>query len=145
MVNLVPDPAIFVDTAGWMAMADEGDARHEASRRERDACLRAGGVLVSTDYVIDETLTLIRARLGLGAAAAWWAQVDASARIRWEWIDPLRAEKARSWFFRWSDKNFSFTDCTSFVVMTELALTRALTTNRHFSQAGFETVPGLTS
>ncbi len=126
-------------------MADEGDAMHEAGRRERDACLRAGGVLVSTDYVIDETLTLIRARLGLGAAAAWWAQIDASARIRWEWIDPLRAEKARSWFFRWSDKNFSFTDCTSFVVMTELALTRALTTDRHFSQAGFETVPGLTS
>ena len=145
MVNPVPDPAIFVDTAGWMAMADEGDAGHEASRRERDACLRAGGVLVSTDYVIDETLTLIRARLGLGAAAAWWAQIDASARIRWEWIDPLRAEKARSWFFRWSGKNFSFTDCTSFVVMTELALTRALTTDRHFSQAGFETVPGLTS
>ena len=146
MANPAPDPALFVDTAGWMAMADEGDAMHEASRSVRDACLRAGGLLVSTDYVIDETLTLtlIRVRLGLGAAAAWWAQIDASARIRWEWIDPLRAEKTRSWFFRGSDKDFSFTDCTSFVVMRELRLRIALTTDRHFSQAGFETVPGST-
>lgn len=133
--------ALFVDTAGWMAMADAADPAHEASRRERDSCLEVGGILVSTDYVIDETLTLIRARLGLSAAEGWWAQIDASSRIRWERIDALRAEKARTRFFEWTDKNFSFTDCTSFVVMEELSLRRALTTDRHFSQAGFETVP----
>ena len=133
--------ALFVDTTGWMAMADAGDPAHEASRRERDSYLQGGGILVSTDYVIDETLTLIRFRLGLRAAARWWAQIDASSRIRWERIDASRAEKARTWFFDWTDKEFSFTDCTSFVVMEELNLQRALTTDRHFSQAGFETVP----
>ena len=133
--------ALFVDTAGWMAMADAGDPAHGASRWERDTCLRDGGVLVSTDYVIDETLTVIRVRLGLRAAARWWAQIDVSSRVRWEWIDPLRAEKARSWFFEWSDKEFSFTDCTSFVIMKELRLQRVLTTDRHFSQAGFEALP----
>ncbi len=133
--------ALFVDTAGWMAMADAADPAHEASRRERDSCLKGGGILVSTDYVVDETLTLIRVRLGLRAAEGWWAQIDASSRIRWERIDASRAEKARTRFFEWTDKNFSFTDCTSFVVMEELSLRRALTTDRHFSQAGFETVP----
>src|SRR5881396_4089497 len=54
---------------------------------------------------------------------------------------PTRAEKARSWFFRWKDKDFSFTDCTSFVVMRELGQRRALTTDHHFAQAGFEMVP----
>ncbi|MCY3676117.1 MAG: type II toxin-antitoxin system VapC family toxin [Gemmatimonadetes bacterium] len=133
--------ALFVDTAGWMAMADAADPAHQASRRERDLCLEGGGNLVSTDYVIDETLTLIRVRLGLRAAAEWWAQIDASFRIRWERIDASRAEKARTRFFEWTDKDFSFTDCTSFVVMQELGLAKALTTDRHFSQAGFETVP----
>ena len=52
-----------------------------------------------------------------------------------------RADKARLWFFRWRDKDFSFTDCTSFVVMKELRLRRALTTDRHFRDAGFEAVP----
>lgn len=133
--------ALFVDTAGWMAMTDAADPAHEASRRERDSCLETGGMLVSTDYVIDETLTLIRVRLGLRAAERWWAQVDTSPRIRWERIDASRAMQARKRFFEWTDKDFSFTDCTSFVVMEELSLRRALTTDRHFSQAGFEVVP----
>jgi predicted nucleic acid-binding protein len=98
---------LFVDTAGWMACADGADPAHRA------AC-------VATDYVIDETLTLIRKRLGLGAAEAWWEQVDGSSRLRWEWIGVTRAEKARRVFFRHRDKDYSFTDCTSLVVMQEV-------------------------
>lgn len=122
-------------------MADGADPAHEASCQARDTHLREGGILVSTDYVVDETLTLIRIRLGLRAAEEWWAQVDASSRVRWERVGASRARKAREWFFEWRDRDFSLTDCTSFVVMKELGLTRALTTDHHFSQAGFETVP----
>jgi predicted nucleic acid-binding protein len=133
--------ALFVDTAGWMAMADARDPRNAASRQTRDEHLRNGFLLVSTDYVLDETLTLIRLRLGMEAAARWWSQVEGSGKLRWEQIEPLRAEKARRWFFQWKDKDFSFTDCTSFVVMKDLRLRRALTTDRHFRQAGFEIAP----
>ncbi len=122
-------------------MADAADPGHLPSRLARDECLRGGGILLSTDYVIDETLTLIRLRLGLRAASDWWDQVEGSSRLRWEWIDLVRAEKARTWFFQWKDKEFSFTDCTSFVVMKELRIRRALTTDHHFRQAGFEMVP----
>jgi predicted nucleic acid-binding protein len=124
-----------------MALADAADPSHEACREARDESLRAGSVLVTTDYVLDETLTLIRLRLGLAAARRWWEQVDSSARVRWESVDVRRAEKARGWFFGWGDKDFSFTDCTSFVVMRELRLRRVLTTDAHFRQAGFETAP----
>ena len=134
---------LFVDTAGWMAMADSADPMHETARRARDSWLRGGGVLTTTDYVVDETLTLLRARLGLDAAARWWAQVEASSRVRWERISPERAGRAREWFFNWRDKDFSFTDCTSFVVMREARIRKALTTDRHFLQAGFEVVPGI--
>lgn len=133
--------AVFVDTAGWMAMADAADPAYADCCRERDTCLRGGSLLVTTDYVVDETLTLLRMRLGLTAASVWWAQLDASSRVRWERIDPARQERARSWFFNWRDKSFSFTDCTSFIVMKELQTRRALTTNHHFRQAGFEIVP----
>lgn len=133
---------LFVDTAGWMTMADSADPMHAPARNARDAWLRRGGVLTTTDHVVDETLTLLRARLGLDAAARWWAQVDASSRVQWERIGPERAARARTWFFEWRDKDFSFTDCTSFVVMRELRLRAALTTDRHFLQAGFEVIPG---
>jgi hypothetical protein len=62
--------------------------------------------------------------------------------VLWEGIDPTRAEGARQWFFRWRDKDFSFTDCTSFVVMRERRLKAALTSDSHFLQAGFEILPG---
>ena len=107
----------------------------------RDAWWERGGLLITTDYVVDETLTLIRLRLGLNAAEAWWRQVDGSSRVRWEPITPSRVEKARSLFFRYQDRDFSFTDCTSFIVMRELRLREALTTDHHFAQMGFELKP----
>jgi len=133
--------ALFVDTAGWMACADAADPAHQAARAARDQALEEGRLLVTTDYVVDETLTLIRMRLGIAAAEAWWAQVDGSSRVRHESIDAMRAEKARAAFFRHRDKDYSFTDCTSFVVMRELRLKQALTTDRHFRQAGFLALP----
>ena len=57
---------------------------------------------------------------------------DASSRLRWEWITPPRAEKAKRWFFDLNDKEFSFTDCTSFVVMKELGIQTVLTTDRYW-------------
>jgi predicted nucleic acid-binding protein len=134
---------VFVDTAGWMACADEADAAHRQACGARDLALEQGNVLVTTDYVVDETLTLIRMRLGLAAAKAWWEQVERSSRVRWEWVDMERAEKARKAFFRHRDKDYSFTDCTSLVVMQELRLKQALTTDRHFRQMGFEVLPCL--
>jgi hypothetical protein len=133
--------AVFVDTAGWMAMADAADPLHAESRAARDRVLEAGEMLVTTDFVADETLTLIRLRLGLGAAEAWWAQVDRSPRLRWERVDSDRFEKARALFFRYRDKDFSFTDCTSFAVVRELRITRAITTDRHFRRMGLQVLP----
>ena len=133
---------LFVDTAGWVAAADAADSLGTRVRQERDEWLAAGGTLVTTDYVIDETLTTIRMRLGLPSAEAWWQQVDGSSRLRIEAIDAGRADRARSLFFRYTDKDFSFTDCTSFAVMRELRLRKVLTLDHHFAQMSFAVVPG---
>lgn len=137
--------ALFVDTAGWMACADSAEAAHGRSCEARDAALEAGQRLVTTDYIVDETLTLIRLRLGLGAADAWWRQIEGSRRLRWERVDTDRFERARQLFFLYRDKEFSFTDCTSFAMMRELKLTHALTTDRHFRQMGFHVLPAVRS
>ncbi len=132
---------MFVDTAAWVAAADAADAAGSAVRKARDQWLSDGGVLTTTDYVIDETLTTIRFRLGLDAAEAWWLTIDGSARLRIESIHEARRERALSLYFRYRDKRFSFTDCCSFVLMRELQIRRALTLDHHFRQAGFEVVP----
>ena len=132
---------LFVDTAGWMAQADAADPDHERTCAARDRWLESDGLLVISDYVLDETLTLLRMRLGLPAAERWWEKIEGSRRLRWEGVDASRCERARHWFFRWADKSFSFTDCTSFVLMRELGIRQALTRDRHFAQAGFDIVP----
>jgi len=134
--------ALFVDTAGWVACADAADPTHDRCCQVRDSALEAGQTLVTTDFVVDETLTVIRFRLGLRAAERWWGQIDGSVRLRWERIDAERFERARRLFFQYRDKDFSFTDCTSFVVMLETRLTHAITTDRHFRQVGFQVLPG---
>ena len=132
---------MLVDTAAWVAAADSRDAAGSAVRDARDQWLSSGGLLTTTDYVIDETLTTIRFRLGLDAAEAWWLQIDGSTRLRIESIDEPRRERARALFFRYRDKDFSFTDCCSFAVMRELRIRRALTLDHHFRQMRFEVVP----
>ncbi len=72
---------LFVDTSGWMALADADDPYHNAARVGCDDWLRRGGLLVSSNYVMDETLTLLRMRLNLEAAARWWRQLESSPRF----------------------------------------------------------------
>jgi uncharacterized protein len=133
--------AVFVDTGGWMACADRADPAHSSCTAARDSILEAGRILITTDFVVDETLTLIRFRLGLAAADAWWQQIDGSARLRWERIENDRFERARNLFFQYRDKDLSFTDCTSIAVMRELKLRSVITTDGHFQQVGFDVLP----
>jgi len=56
-------------------------------------------MLITTDFIVDETLTLIRVRLGLTAANACWQQIDGSGRLRWERVESDRFERARQLFF----------------------------------------------
>jgi uncharacterized protein len=132
---------LFVDTAGWVACADAVDLAYGRATAARDEWLEEGGMLVTSDYVVDETLTMLRFRLGLAETEAWWRQLEDSFCLQWEYISVERAEKARAMFFRYNDKEYSFTDCTSFVVMQELRLREALTTDHHFRQAGFLALP----
>jgi uncharacterized protein len=132
---------LFADTAGWMACADADDPDHNAACAVRDHWLERQGLLITSDYIIDETLTLLRFRLGLSAAEEWWHDIAASRRVVRELIHEERAERARHLFFRHRDKDFSFTDCTSFALMRELRIREALTTDKHFRQAGFQMLP----
>jgi predicted nucleic acid-binding protein len=91
--------------------------------------------------VADETLTLLRFRLGLDTAEAWWHQVEGSSRAHWEFITMGCVDQARALFIRYRVKAFSFTHCTGIVVMRGLRLRDALSTDNHFVRAGFAPQP----
>lgn len=127
---------IFVDTSGLYALVDKRDAHHQNARDAVTKLLRAGRRLVVTDYVVAETVNLANARSGSHVATRVLDLVEQSAGIRIEWIESGRFDKTKAFFRKHGDHRYSFTDCTSFVVMRELRLTEALTTDRHFAEAG---------
>lgn len=129
---------IFVDTSGLYALVDKNDASHAAASKAVGEILRNGRRLVVSDYVIDESVTLAKARGGALVAGRVLDLVERSQGIRIEWIGPDRFNATRAFFRKHIDHAYSFTDCSSFVVMRELGLDQALTTDRHFPEAGMK-------
>jgi predicted nucleic acid-binding protein len=128
---------VFVDTSGLYALVDKSDAHHRQAREVVEKLLRAGRRLVVTDYIVTETVNLANARSGSHVAVRVLDLVEQSAGIRVEWIESARFDKAKAFFRKHADHSYSLTDCSSFVIMRELRLMEALTTDRHFLEAGF--------
>ncbi|MPZ21493.1 MAG: PIN domain-containing protein [Luteitalea sp.] len=129
---------VFVDTSGLYALVDKNDAHHSPAKKVVKAFLRAGRRFVVTDYIVAEAVTLANVRSGAHVALRVLDLIEQSAGIRLEWVGPSRFDTAKNFFRKHADHAYSFTDCSSFVVMRELRLTQALTTDGHFPEAGFE-------
>jgi predicted nucleic acid-binding protein len=129
---------IFVDTSGLYALVEKKDAHHIAARDAVGKLARAGKTLIVTDYVLAETVNLANARSGPHVAVRVLDLIEQSVGIRIEWIALARFDATKAYYRKHADHAYSFTDCSSFVVMRELRLQEALTTDSHFSAAGFE-------
>jgi uncharacterized protein len=130
----------FADTSSLYAFVDRNDANHAVAREAIGQLLQAGKRIVLTDYVVTETINLANARGGTHVALRVVDLIDQSAGLRLEWIGLERFNAAKAYFRKHSDHGYSFTDCSSFVVMRELNLVEALTTDRHFVEAGFRSL-----
>lgn len=94
--------------------------------------------VVTTDYLVCEAVNLANAIAGHHVGIRILELIERSAAVRVEWIGRLRFEATKRFYRRHSDHRYSFTDCTSFVVMRELRISDVLTTDEHFTEAGFE-------
>lgn len=128
---------IFVDTSAWYAIEVEDDVHHaEARQFLRRLASGTYGASVTTDYVLDETLTLLRSRRGLDAAMAFIDKVRRSKSVKVFWITEELFEKALGTFRGYKGQSWSFTDCTSFAIMKELSIPDAFAFDGHFEEAG---------
>jgi predicted nucleic acid-binding protein len=129
----------FVDTGAWFSAFVTQDSDHAAAETTLD---HLGTAMVTTDYIIDETLTLLRAR-GHGQLALEIGKEFFAGRLaRIIKITETDIEAAWQVFNRFADKTWSFTDCTSKIVIERLNINTAFTFDHHFRQFGsIEVVP----
>ena len=73
-----------------------------------------GCCLVTTDYILDEALTLFMARGIPHQRKRLLSMVNTSAIVQLVWIGQDYFREASQWMFKYEDHPFSFTDCTSF-------------------------------
>ena len=128
---------IFVDTSGFYALLIKGDDQHETASRHLREARRRKRRFVTTDHVLDETATLLKARGHVHLLGAFFDKIVNSQVCRIEWTDSNRFQGAQVFFLKHADQAWSFTDCLSFRIMKELRLRDALTKDRHFHEAGF--------
>jgi predicted nucleic acid-binding protein len=130
---------IFLDTSAVYAWADVADPNHRAAIRHLQSILASGEELLTTNYVLVESMALLQARLGV-AAAVRLAKDSTTFVI--EWVDDdLHAAGVRE-LERSRDRRVSLVDHVSFLVMRGRRVARAFAFDRDFTSAGFRLFAG---
>jgi len=129
-----------VDTWAWYALVDKRDSDHAIAEKTNQRLLDEGYIFVTTNYVLSETVTLMRYKLNHAVTVKFWHMIQLlvnSSLVELVRIDRLHEQKAWDIFEKYSDQKLSFVDCTSFAVMQELTLSHVFTGDYHFSVMGF--------
>jgi uncharacterized protein len=132
--------SLLTDTSALYALADRTDRHHAAAA----ACLarqaKSSRLLVS-NHVFDETMTVVKARLGMQAALQLGLRLRASALV--EWVVFTADLELETWrlFSHYVDKDWSYTDCACFALAHARGLSEAFTFDRHFTQMGLTPRP----
>ena len=134
--------SIFVDTGAFVALVDRRDRRHRLARRFLRLLARTSRPLVTSNYVVDEALTLVRVRVGHAQAVQLGERLLKSSWCRVLEVGEDVQTAAWELFVRYDDQVFSFTDCTSFALMRSMGLADAFTFDRSdYAAAGFTARP----
>jgi uncharacterized protein len=125
---------MLLDTSGLLCLLDEADSRHHKASH----FFRKSSRLVTTNYVLTEFVPLSQSR-GLKRADSLIFLTDLRSLPRLEliWVTEHLHEQAMTLLENRLDKTYSLCDAASFIIMRELEIIEALTTDRHFEQEGF--------
>lgn len=138
---------LFVDTSGWAYYLDRQDPLHPAFVTLAQRMVTQRRRLVTTNYIITELVALLSSRYHLPRQQVVKAinAIKTDTAVEMVYVGQLLDNEAWALLESRLDKEWSLVDASSFVVMRHFGMTQALTTDHHFTQAGFVRVPTLTA
>jgi uncharacterized protein len=127
---------VFIDTSAFYAILDRDDSNYPQAGRIWTALLDGGEALVTTNYILVETCTLLQHRLGLQAVHTFSQDMLPVTEI--EWIGPEQHASALLTLLTANRRQLSLVDCASFLVMRAGGIRRAFAFDQHYREQGFE-------
>jgi predicted nucleic acid-binding protein len=129
---------MFADTSFFVAFYNKKDKNH---LQARDVIRNTSIFFIISDYIFDEFLTVLLARGHKILSAEAGENILKDKNICLLRIDSEIFQKAWEIYRNFKDKKWSFTDCTSYVLMKNLSVDTALSFDEHFKQFGFKILP----
>ena len=129
--------AVFVDTGAWVALRYARDQQHGRARGLLRRLRRDGLGLVTTEWVLAEVVTLLKARGAIDHAVTLGGALQAGRLGHVVESTPDRRRRAWDLFLRYRDQRVGWVDCASFAVMEELGLGQFFGFDEDFVRAGF--------
>ncbi len=131
---------IFWDTAAFVALGNRDDALHAAAVAVSEELAHHKARILTTDAVLTEVANTFSKVGWRSVAQQLIVSFQQSARMgAAQLVHVNEALWQRGWqfFLERPDKNWSLTDCISFLAMQDRKITRAFTHDHNFEQAGF--------
>ncbi|HEX3720661.1 MAG TPA: PIN domain-containing protein [Verrucomicrobiae bacterium] len=136
-----------MDTWGWLAYGHRRDSHHPEIKALFEALLENRTPIHTTDYILDELITLLFRRESYSEATQFLDGLmsdSARGRVQIQKVNAERFQAALDLRKRYQDKpNISFTDLTTMAIMRELGIASIITEDDHFLQVGlgFRRIP----
>ncbi len=127
---------LFVDTGAWFALNSRSDENHRTAAGFVRRFKKEPVLFYTTDYVVDETVTLLRFKVSHSQALVFLDFLTESSHVARVQVSSELVGRAEGIFRTYRDKLWSFTDCVSFAFMDELGLEEAFSFDQNFAQYG---------
>jgi predicted nucleic acid-binding protein len=137
--------SLFVDTSGWANLIERKSPLYRDVSKVYQQALMQQRLLVTTNYIISELVALLtsRSRIPRQEIVLFVDALKTTPHVEIIHIDISYDNEAWKLLKKRVDKEWSLVDASSFTVMARFGMTEALTTDHHFTQAGFVRLPAL--
>lgn len=132
---------LFVDASYIIALEIAGDQNHAVALKHWQSLRGTSLKFVTTSYVFDEIVTFFNSRNRHAKAVEVGNRLLTSPSVKTVQVSEELFFQGWQFFQQHADKSYSLTDSISFLVMKQNHLEKALTFDKHFTQAGFEKLP----
>jgi uncharacterized protein len=131
--------SLFVDTSGWASIFIPTETHHASAASHFSQAVQSHSAIITTNYVMAELVALLNSPLRVPRSQIFHHIniVRTNLGITRIHIDSNLDTAAWELCQNRLDKPWSLVDCSSFIVMQQLNIQQALTTDHHFEQAGF--------